>query len=169
MFLGKLPLTLYGITALIGAAGVLCLQAGGKPVDPIVPAPAAAPSVNDFPLVAYPPVTPWTAWSARSIGEVRHLKTATGSPRLPTPNPWFPIDLYQGTITRQQFEQKLHSLHALPRHQRFARGRLPLVAGPARPAVRAPIRAAQPTAPADALVSHSGGSSRHVASARQAA
>jgi hypothetical protein len=42
---------------------------------------------------------------------LRHLKTPTGSPRLPTPNPWFPIDLYQGTITRQQFEQKLHDLY----------------------------------------------------------
>jgi N-acetylmuramoyl-L-alanine amidase len=72
---------------------------------------SAPHAVGDSPLATYSPVTPWTAWSAHSISELRHLKTATGAPRLPTPNPWFPIDLYQGTITRQQFEQKLHDLY----------------------------------------------------------
>jgi len=67
-----------------------------------------APSL---PLVTYPPVTPATTLSATSINSLLHLKTATGSPRLPTPNPWFPLDLYQGTITRQQFEVKLHTLY----------------------------------------------------------
>jgi hypothetical protein len=62
-------------------------------------------------LVAYPPVTPASSWGAPCISELRHLKTATGSPRIPTPNPWFYIDLYQRTITRQQFEQKLHALY----------------------------------------------------------
>jgi N-acetylmuramoyl-L-alanine amidase len=94
------------------SAGVLlCLGAGGKPVDPsLAPAPPT-PIVNEPPLVTYPPVTPSSASTAHSISELRHLKTSTGSPRLPTPNQWFPIDLYQGTITRQQFEQKLHTLY----------------------------------------------------------
>jgi len=104
-------LTIYGITALIGASAVLCLGAGGKSIDPTPAAPPASSPVTTIPLVSYPPITPWTSFSARSITELRHLKTATGSPHLPTPNPWFPIDLYQGTITRQQFEQKLHSLY----------------------------------------------------------
>jgi N-acetylmuramoyl-L-alanine amidase len=90
----------------------MCLGAGGKPVDPSpTQAPPAPTSSVDLPLVAYPPVTPLTSANARSINELRHLKTATGSPRLPVPNPWFPIDLYQGTITRAQFEEKLHSLY----------------------------------------------------------
>jgi N-acetylmuramoyl-L-alanine amidase len=95
----------------MGAGALLCLGAGGKPVDPSPAPPPPTLSVNEPPLVAYSPVTPWTALSAHSISELRHLKTATGSPRLPTPNPWFPIDLYQSTITRQQFEQKLHVLY----------------------------------------------------------
>ncbi len=48
--------------------------------------------------------------SAHSITELRHLKGPGGVPRLPTPNPWFALDLYQGTITRQEFEQKLHTI-----------------------------------------------------------
>ncbi len=109
--LGKLGLTIYGITAQIAAGSLLCLGAVGKPNDPAPAPPPGPPFVEVLPLVAYPPVTPWTAWSARSINDLRHLKTGTGSPQLPTPNPWFPIDLYQATITRQQFEQKLHSLY----------------------------------------------------------
>ena len=90
----------------------MCLRADGKPIDPATTPPPPAPSSGfDSSLVAYPPVTPSSSANARSITELRHLKTATGSPRLPTPNPWFPIDLYQGTITRAQFEQKLHSLY----------------------------------------------------------
>jgi hypothetical protein len=111
MLFGKPRLTIYGFTALLGAGGMLCLLAAGEPIPPTPAPPPGSTSLGDLPLVAYPPVTPWTAWSARSIGDLRHLKTATGSPRLPTPNPWFPIDLYQGTITRQQFEQKLHTLY----------------------------------------------------------
>jgi hypothetical protein len=111
MLFGKPRLTIYGIAALIGAGGLLCLFAGGEPITPIPGPPLVLPSIDDLPLVTYPPVTPWTSWSARSISELRRLKTATGSPRLPTPNPWFPIDLYQGTLTRQQFEQKLHNLY----------------------------------------------------------
>src|ERR1700683_4686758 len=111
MLLGRPRLTIYGITALMGTGALLCLGAGGKPVDPTPVPPPGPSSFNEPPLVAYSPVTPWTSFSARSITELRHLKTATGSPRLPVPNPWFPIDLYQGTITRQQFEQKLHALY----------------------------------------------------------
>jgi N-acetylmuramoyl-L-alanine amidase len=107
MRLGQPRLTFYGITALLGAGALMCLGAGGKPIDP-TPAP---PSPNSLPLAAYPPVTPSSTFGAHSITELRHLKTATGSPRLPTPNPWFPLDLYQGTITRAQFEQKLHTLY----------------------------------------------------------
>src|SRR5579862_4720789 len=108
MLLGRPRLTVYGVTALLGAGALMCLGAGGKPVDPSTTPPPPVPSTAfGAPLVAYPPVTPMTSWKARSITELRHLKTATGSPRIPTPNPWFPLDLYQGTITRAQFEQKL--------------------------------------------------------------
>jgi N-acetylmuramoyl-L-alanine amidase len=89
----------------------LCPAAGGKPADPEPMPPPAPASIVDLPLVTYPSVTPLNSVTARNISELRHLKTATGSPRLPTPNEWFPIDLYQGTITRQQFEQKLHDLY----------------------------------------------------------
>jgi N-acetylmuramoyl-L-alanine amidase len=111
MLLGSSKLTIYAVTGLMGASALLCLGAEGKPNDAVPPTPAAPSSMVNLPLVAYPPVTPWTSWSARSISDLRHLKTATGSPRLPVPNPWFPIDLYQGTITRKQFEQKLHTLY----------------------------------------------------------
>jgi N-acetylmuramoyl-L-alanine amidase len=111
MHLGHPRLTIYGVTALLGVTALMCLGAGGKPVDPSPAPPPARSLFTDLPLVAYPPVTPLSSWNARSITELRHLKTATGSPRLPTPNPWFPLDLYQGTITRAQFEQKLHTLY----------------------------------------------------------
>ncbi|HEY0257974.1 MAG TPA: hypothetical protein VGC39_11065 [Candidatus Methylacidiphilales bacterium] len=112
MLLGRPNITIYGIATFLGAGALMCLAAGGKPVDPSpTPPPPAPPSLTDLPLVAYPPVTPQSSVGAHSISELRRLKTATGSPRLPVPNPWFPIDLYQGTITRQQFEQKLHTLY----------------------------------------------------------
>jgi N-acetylmuramoyl-L-alanine amidase len=111
MRLEKGKLTIQALTAFIAAAAFL--TAGGKGTDP-----GSAPPVSSIalaspapPLVTYPPVTPASTLSARAIADLRHLKTATGSPRLPTPNPWFPIDLYQGTITRQQFEEKLHTLY----------------------------------------------------------
>ncbi len=99
------------MTAFLSVGALLCLGAGGTPVDPTPATPPTAPSITNLPLVAYPPVTPENSANAHSITEVRHLKTATGAPHLPTPNPWFPIDLYQGTITRAQFEQKLHNLY----------------------------------------------------------
>ncbi|HEV3270677.1 MAG TPA: hypothetical protein VGZ93_00680 [Candidatus Methylacidiphilales bacterium] len=99
------------MTALVGIGPLVSLGAKSEPAHSAPAPPPATPVISEPPLVAYSPVTPWTAWSARSISELRHLKTATGAPRLPTPNPWFPIDLYQGTITRRQFEQKLHDLY----------------------------------------------------------
>ncbi len=97
--------------ALFGAAVLLCLNAEAKPVDPAGPPPPPPAPTSEPPLFTYPAVTPQSAASARCINELLHLKTDSGFPRLPTPNPWFPIDLYQGTITRQQFEQKLHVLY----------------------------------------------------------
>ncbi len=113
MLWGRPRLTIYGVTALLSAAALLCLRAGGKPVDrpPAAAIPPAPAAFIDAPLVTYPAVTPETSLNARCIADLRQLKTATGSPRLPTPNPWFPIDFYQGTLTRAQFEQKLHSLY----------------------------------------------------------
>jgi N-acetylmuramoyl-L-alanine amidase len=111
MFPGRPRLTIHGVTTLVIASALACLGATATPTVP-PPAPAPAPaSPFDLPLATYPPVTPWSAWSARSITELRHLKTANGITRIPTPNPWFPIDLYQGTITRQEFETKLHTLY----------------------------------------------------------
>jgi N-acetylmuramoyl-L-alanine amidase len=109
MHLGREGLSRDRIKALIGAAILLCLNAEGNAADP-APAPPPPPPTAELPLVTYPVVTPQSASGARSITELLHLKTATGSPRLPTPNPWFLLDPYQGTITRQQFEQKLHTL-----------------------------------------------------------
>jgi len=103
-------LSIKSITALGGAMILLGFTAWAKPIDP-ASTPPPAPVSSDPPLVAYPPVTPATSLTARSISELRHLKTPTGSPRLPSPNPWFTLDLYQGTITRQQFEKKLHTLY----------------------------------------------------------
>ena len=109
--LGKRLLTIYGISALVAAAAFPCLIAGAEPITPKTPAPPPASSLPpEPPLVAYPTVTPATSMCAHSITELRHLKGPEGGPRLPSPNPWFPLDLYQGAITRQDFEQKLHTL-----------------------------------------------------------
>jgi len=109
--LGSRWLTIYGISALVAAAAFPCLMAGGEPIAPKTPPPPPAHSLPpEAPLATYPVVTPATSMTAHSILELRHLKVSGGAPRLPTPNPWFPIDLYQATITRQQFEQKLHTL-----------------------------------------------------------
>jgi hypothetical protein len=108
--MGKRTLTIYGISAL-AAAAFPCLMAGGEPITPKTPAPPASVSLPpEAPLVTYPTVTPATTLSAHSMNEVRHFKGPNGVPRLPTPNPWFALDLYQGTITRADFEQKLHTL-----------------------------------------------------------
>ncbi len=112
MLLVTKRLTIYAITAFLTAGALLCLAPGACRLIPSHAATRSSLAVDHASSpVSYPPVTPWTSWSAHSITELRHLKTDTGSPHLPTPNPWFPIDLYQGTITRQQFEQKLHALY----------------------------------------------------------
>jgi N-acetylmuramoyl-L-alanine amidase len=110
MHLARSRLIIYGISLLLSEG----LTAAGKPTDPaplLHPATAPITATDNLPLATYPPVTPLTSMSARSISELRQLKTSTGSPRWPTPNPWFPLDLYQDTLTRQQFEQKLHDLY----------------------------------------------------------
>lgn len=109
----KRHLTIYAITALAGL-GLFSSRAGcAKPTEPS-PAPAMVtvpPQTNTPPLFSYPQITTAGSLHAASISEMRHLKTPTGSPAYPVPNPWFPIDLYQGTLTRQQFEQKLEMLY----------------------------------------------------------
>jgi len=77
---------------------------------PMNPLQAALPLVEP-PLATYPAVTPANSLNAPTISSTRHFVLANGLTRLPTPNPWFPIDPYQGTITRAQFEDKLHKLY----------------------------------------------------------
>lgn len=108
MHMGSFRLALLGMGTLLGVGPFLCPTLAGNPVTPPPPAPV---TTIDPPLVSYPPVTPASSMASRSISELLHLKTSTGSPRLATPNPWFPLDFYQGTITRQQFEQKLRTLY----------------------------------------------------------
>jgi hypothetical protein len=110
--LGQRIFTVFGFSALIAAAAFPCLIAGGEPITPKTPAPPPPSSAlpPEPPLVTYPTVTPATALGASSIHELLHLKGPGGMPRLPAPNPWFPIDVYQDTITRAQFEDKLHNL-----------------------------------------------------------
>jgi N-acetylmuramoyl-L-alanine amidase len=107
----RYPLKVWGTSALL-AALLLPGQIYAKSADPAPAPPAPVPSLSAGPPPAtYLPITPASSFAAASISQLRHFKTATGSPRWPTPNPWFPIDLYQGTITRQQFEEKLHTLY----------------------------------------------------------
>jgi hypothetical protein len=112
MIRGKRKLIIKSLAALGGALSLFCVPTPAKSVDPAspLPAPALAPPI-DPPLAVYPPLTPQISLTARSIASLRHFKTETGAPRLPTPNEWFAIDPYQGTITRRQFEQKLHTLY----------------------------------------------------------
>jgi len=108
--MGKRALTIYGVSALVAAA-FPCLMAGGEPITPKTPAPPVSVSLPpEAPLVTYPTITPATSMSSRSIEELRRYKGPGGSPRLPSPNQWFALDVYQGTITRADFEQKLHTL-----------------------------------------------------------
>jgi N-acetylmuramoyl-L-alanine amidase len=109
--LGKRALTIYGVSALAAATAFPCLIAAAAPTAPKTQAPPKTPTLPpEAPLVAYPAVTPASSMSAHSIAELRHLKGPEGVPRLASPNPWFGLDVFQGTITRQQFEQKLHTL-----------------------------------------------------------
>jgi len=101
--------TAYRILVLLGISTLLCPKLDGNPTTPET-SPLSG-TILDAPLVSYPPATPWPPGSAQSINQMLHLQTQTGSPRLPSPNPWFPLDLYQGTVTRQQFEEKMHTLY----------------------------------------------------------
>jgi N-acetylmuramoyl-L-alanine amidase len=103
-------LFIYFSFALPGVATVLLTPVRAKLADPAPISPSLS-SGSALESLTYPSVTPATTLTAHSISDLRHLKTSTGSPRLPVPNPGFPLDLYQGTITRQEFEQKLHTLY----------------------------------------------------------
>jgi hypothetical protein len=109
-------LTIQGLIPLVAAGLFLSRILHGKPADPApapppVPAPTQAAATPAVTPATYPPITPAGSLRALSIAELRHYKTADGLPRLPAPNPWFALDPYQGTITRQQFETKLHTLY----------------------------------------------------------
>ena len=100
---------LSGLGALI-AAGFFVFANGTRAINP-APGASLPPVETPAPPPSYPAITPGATLASHSISELRHLKTATGSPRWPAPNPWFPLDLYQGTITRQQFQDKLTNLY----------------------------------------------------------
>jgi hypothetical protein len=112
--LGKRLVTFCGIAALVAVVAFPCVLAAGKSVTPATPKPPPPPQAPSLPpeppLLTYPAVTPASALSAPSIYALRHFKGPDGVTRLPTPNPWFALDVYQGTITRADFEQKLHTL-----------------------------------------------------------
>ncbi len=97
--------------ALLGSALVVCPLLAAKPADTASVPPAAPAWTFDLPLFTYPEITPEKAKNARSLNTLRDFRTATDSPRWPTPNEWLELDLYQGTLTRQQFEQKLSTLY----------------------------------------------------------
>jgi N-acetylmuramoyl-L-alanine amidase len=56
-------------------------------------------------------LSPADSLRASNLVSLRKLVTPSGAPALPTPNPWFVLAPYQGTITRAQFEQSLHTLY----------------------------------------------------------
>jgi N-acetylmuramoyl-L-alanine amidase len=82
-----------------------------------VTTPAAPPTLAqnldaiEPPLVNYPLLVPLSTLGAHSITPLRHLQGPHDLTRIPVPNPWCPIDLYQQTITRQDFETKLKTLY----------------------------------------------------------
>jgi N-acetylmuramoyl-L-alanine amidase len=111
-----LRLSVQVILGLAAAALLFSRALHGKsadpaPVPPPVTTPATAVSQPAASTFAYPTITPAGSMGAASISELRRLKLADGLPRLPAPNPWFVLDPYQGTITRQEFETKLHTLY----------------------------------------------------------
>ena len=78
--------------------------------------PASAATLASAALPAPPPVpagplTPASTLTAPNLVGLRQLKTDSGAPAVPTPNPWFVLQPYQGTITRAEFEDKLHTLY----------------------------------------------------------
>ena len=56
-------------------------------------------------------LSPTQTLTAPNLIGLRHLKTDSGAPVIPTPNPWFVLEPYQGTISRVEFESKLHTLY----------------------------------------------------------
>ena len=134
---------------------------------PVAILPPARRASTTAALVAYPPVTPRTRWSARNLSancaisrppraprgcprrtrgfrsiSIRRRSPASNSSRSSTP---FTIPSPPSRLTSTS---TIRAWWSIPRRP-----------GPARAAIHAPIRAAQPAARADALVSHAGGSS----------
>ena len=167
-----------GLRALFGAGALLCLgrrRQAGRPQRPRRRRPRRWSP--EPPLVAYPPVTPWTSWSAHSITELRHLKTATGSPRLPDAEPVVSArslpghDHPRSNSSRSCTRSTIPSPPSRPTSTSTTRASssIPRRRTGSIPQFVAPVRAAQPAPRADALVPHAGGIPRRVAPARQAA
>ena len=95
-----------------GLAAISLISAGlAHGVEQITP-PASAPTAPPAPATSVAlTLTPAQTLSAPNIVKLRVLKTATGAPEIPTPNPWFTTQPYQGTITRAEFGKKLHELY----------------------------------------------------------
>ena len=94
----------------LGTVGLFVLRSKSAPATAPVTTPvvaASAPATSP----ATTPLTPANSLGAANLIDLRHVTTATGAPEIPTPNPWFPLEFYQKTITRQEFEQKLHTLY----------------------------------------------------------
>ncbi len=50
-------------------------------------------------------------WPTKGIFSFKNYLGANRIPMGPSPNPWIEIEPYQGTITREEFEHKLHALY----------------------------------------------------------
>ncbi len=108
------PLRFIGCTDSLSAmflAGVRRLGLGaamGWIAAATLPAPAALRGAAPVPAG---PLTPAQTLTAPNLASLRHYTTASGAPALPTPNPWYVLEPYQGTITRADFEKRLHDLY----------------------------------------------------------
>ena len=177
MLLGRPRITIYGFTALMGAGALMCLAAGGKPVDPDHRA-TAARAVDRLRLHPSSPIRP---------SRPRRRRMPTASPscaisrRRPAPRACpRPTRGSRSISTRAPSPARSSSKSCTPSTTRSPPSR-PISTSTtrasssiprprnARPAVRPAVRAAQPAARAHALVSHAGGIPRRIAPARQAA